>query len=737
MRVDALGRAHVERAEGPEALPRQPGMHRARGEDHRHRHALGALALVGQDDVPGTRAHGILGLAADAVERGAERAVLAVRGEGAVDDHMLGVEVPDHLVELGVAHEGAVENEDLGLGAVLVQHVLEVSEPRLEAHHPVFAKRVDRRVRYLAEVLPEVVAERTILAGEDRGGRVVAHRGHHLLAVLGHRREDLLQLLDGVAGGDLPLAQFRPFVERLLGHRVRLGSEVGDLAHPLAEGTGGGQRVLDLGVVEELALGHVDGDELPGAERTLLHHRRLVDGNHARLGARDQHPLAGHDIAHGAQAVPVEPGADPAAVRHGERGGPVPGLHHRVAVGVHVLPRLREFRGGVGPCLGHQHRLGHRRGAARAHQHLEHGVERARVGCPLRDDRLDVLGKVTEIGGRHPDLVGLHPVDVALERVDLAVMREHPEGLRQPPLREGVGGIALVIDREGALEPFVLEVGIELGHLLRQHHALVDDRPAAERREIQLADPGGGGGLLDPAADDVKLAFEGLLVHTLGVRDDDLLDLGPGRVGLFAQNGDVHRNVAPAVDVVAHAQNLGFHDGPAGLLRAEIGAGQEHLTHGHQLILAGLVPGAHDLVVEEGGRDLHMDARAVAGLAIGIDRAPVPDGLECVDPVLHHLAAGLSVDGHDKAHPAGGMFLRLGIESVSRPSTSRLVASAAAQLASYLVMAGLPRRDDSPPPIRRGSSCDGCRSAAHRPDAGRCRFPRSAETPLPRGTGRA
>ena len=37
VRVDALGRADVERGEGPQALAGQPGMHRAGREDHRHR----------------------------------------------------------------------------------------------------------------------------------------------------------------------------------------------------------------------------------------------------------------------------------------------------------------------------------------------------------------------------------------------------------------------------------------------------------------------------------------------------------------------------------------------------------------------------------------------------------------------------------------------------------------------------------------------------------------------------
>ena len=285
----------------------------------------------------------------------------------------------------------------------------------------------------------------------------------------------------------------------------------------------------------------------------------------------------------------------------------------------------------LAPGLGHQHGLGHRRIAPGPHQHLEHRIERGRVARPIGDDRFDVLGHLAEIAAGHPDLVALHPVDIALQRVDLAVMGQHPERLRQPPLREGVRRIALVVDRKCALEPLILQVGIELRHLLGQHHALVDDRPAAQRTDIKPADLRTRRGLLDPAADDIKLTLEGLFVDALGVRDDDLLDLGPGRVGLFPQHGDIHRHMAPAIDVIAHAQDLGLHDGPAGLLRAEIVARQKHLAHRHQLGLARLMPGAADLIKEERRRDLHMDAGAVAGLAIGIHSAAVPDRLQRIE----------------------------------------------------------------------------------------------------------
>ena len=48
-----------------------------------------------------------------------------------------------------------------------------------------------------------------------------------------------------------------------------------------------------------------------------------------------------------------------------------------------------------------------------------------------------------------------------------------------------------------------------------------------------------------------------------------------------------------------------------------------------------------------------MHAGAVAGLAVGVDGAAVPDGLQRVDRQLDHLAARLAVDGGDQADAAG------------------------------------------------------------------------------------
>ena len=48
-----------------------------------------------------------------------------------------------------------------------------------------------------------------------------------------------------------------------------------------------------------------------------------------------------------------------------------------------------------------------------------------------------------------------------------------------------------------------------------------------------------------------------------------------------------------------------------------------------------------------------MDARAVAGLAVGIDRAAMPYRLQRIDARHDHVAPSLAVERHDQADAAG------------------------------------------------------------------------------------
>ena len=67
----------------------------------------------------------------------------------------------------------------------------------------------------------------------------------------------------------------------------------------------------------------------------------------------------------------------------------------------------------------------------------------------------------------------------------------------------------------------------------------------------------------------------------------------------------------------------------------------------------GLWPVASMMLPEEVLRNLDVDAGAVASLAVGIDRAPVPHGLERRDTGLDHIAPRRAVERGDEPDPAG------------------------------------------------------------------------------------
>ena len=60
---------------------------------------------------------------------------------------------------------------------------------------------------------------------------------------------------------------------------------------------------------------------------------------------------------------------------------------------------------------------------------------------------------------------------------------------------------------------------------------------------------------------------------------------------------------------------------------------------------------------EEFLRHLQMDARAVAGLAVGVHRAAVPHGFQRLDPARDDFAARLAVDGGHQPDAAGIVLL--------------------------------------------------------------------------------
>ena len=82
-----------------------------------------------------------------------------------------------------------------------------------DRRHQLLADRVQRRVRHLGEELLEIIEQRLGPVGEDGQRGIRAHRPDRLLAGRAHRADDVLEVFQGVAEGDLAMEQ-----------RVRVGA---------------------------------------------------------------------------------------------------------------------------------------------------------------------------------------------------------------------------------------------------------------------------------------------------------------------------------------------------------------------------------------------------------------------------------------------------------------------------------------------------------------------------------
>jgi hypothetical protein len=74
--------------------------------------------------------------------------------------------------------------------------------------------------------------------------------------------------------------------------------------------------------------------------------------------------------------------------------------------------------------------------------------------------------------------------------------------------------------------------------------------------------------------------------------------------------------------------------------------------------------GTFNLIIKEGDRDLHVNARAVASFTICIYSAAMPNGFERIDACLHNLAAWLAINRNHKTHTTAGVFFSLRIHAI-------------------------------------------------------------------------
>ncbi|MPM13783.1 hypothetical protein SDC9_60142 [bioreactor metagenome] len=568
---------------------------------------------------------------------------------------------PDDLGQLVVV-EDRERQHDLAAGRrARLEQVLLRADGVEQAGDQFLTDGVQRRVRHLGEVLDEVVEHQLRALRQHRDGRVGAHRADRLGTGVGHRRDDLAQLLLGVAEDLLAAGDRRVGVHDVLAHR-QLGQVEAAFAQPVSVRCLGRQAPLDLLVGDDAVLGEVGEEHLAGLQPALGAQVVVGDVEHAGLRGQHHQAVVGDPVATGTQAVAVEDRADLGAVGERHAGRAVPRLHQAGVVGVEVahllghvvvvLPGLRDH---------HQHRV--RQAATAEIEQLDHGVEGRRVGRRRLTDREEPVERARDQRGVEQRLPGAHPVLVAADGVDLAVVGDHPERVRELPGRESVGGEPGVHHGQRGGHPLVVQLGEDLLQLHRGQHALVHQGAGGQRREVDLglalgapaqavhhpvdleaaADPGGRG-------DD----------QVLEVRHDVQRDRAQ-RVG-----DDRHRTPADDPQALLEGDLLDLLAGgaAAGLLGRQEGHADRVRAGRRELELA------H--VTQERVGHLEQDARTVAGGFVGAGGTAVVEVAQGLEALLEDPVGRFAAQRGDEGHTTRIVFVHRVVETLAGDALPRL-----------------------------------------------------------------
>ncbi len=193
------------------------------------------------------------------------------------------------------------------------------------------------------------MTDRAIAVGQNRQRAVIAHRADGFLAVLGHGREDDLDLLHGHAGGGLTPGAL------VIAEQERLGTGAHfalDLAHILQPGfvrVLGCELIKDFAFAQEAALGEIHRNHPPRRHRAALDDAFGFKLGHAGFRAHGQKPVFGQRPAQRTQAIAIKARNRPTAIARNHGGGPVPGLHHRVAILIKPPPGAGHDLAAFGP----------------------------------------------------------------------------------------------------------------------------------------------------------------------------------------------------------------------------------------------------------------------------------------------------------------------------------------------------------------------------------------------------
>ena len=477
-------------------------MHGAHGQQGRDGRVGFVHVAVGQDNVVHPVVHTLFGLLEEALQGPAQVGGGIGGAGGAFEEHgqlnrveALVADVAQQ-VQLRIGQDGMRQAHHLAVVFVRGQdtrsHASDIFEQR---HDHLLADGVDGRVGHLCELLAEVVEETLRTLGQHGQRGIVTHGRCGLDALLAHRLYGLFHIFRRAAEQEL-LVQEVCLVVLNLSAAVQVFQLDASGSQPLAVRMLGGQFFLDIGIVPDLAFLGIYQQHLSGLQAALALDFGGVEVQDAHLAGHHQEAPFGNGVPSGTQAVAVQDAAGVTAVAEQQGGGAVPGLHKD---GMIFIERAQVLGDGVGfvETFRHQHGYGLRQAESALGKEFQHVVQAGGIAhIGLYDG-----GQVTDIAQRpriQHALTGLHPAPVAPHRIDFTIVAEHPEGLCQAPLREGVGGEAGMDDGHGAGEPRTGQVCVVFAQLAAGEHTLVHDVAGGKGTDIAvLAQP------LDVLADTV------------------------------------------------------------------------------------------------------------------------------------------------------------------------------------------------------------------------------------------
>ena len=247
-----------------------------------------------------------------------------------------------------------------------------------------------------------------------------------------------------------------------------------------------GQLALDLVVVRRSGRRPVSTRNIrPGCSRPLA---TTLAGSRsstpASLPSTTRPSAVRHQRAR-AQPVAVQHRADEGAVGEGDAGRAVPRLHQAGVEPVEGPPGRRPSpgRSPTPPGSSSSTACGRLRPARCSSSSTSSKLAESEApGVQTGNSRRMLPG--SSVARRAAAPRGPHPVAVAPDRVDLTVVRDEPVRVRQRPGRERVGGEPASAPARSRCAPARRAGRGRTPQLVRGQHALVDDGPGGQRREV-------------------------------------------------------------------------------------------------------------------------------------------------------------------------------------------------------------------------------------------------------------